>query len=504
MDRKRIIIIGGGMAGLCAGAYLQMNGYDVTIFEKNSTAGGVCTSWKKGNYTIDLCIHWLVGSGPASSFYERWSELIDLNEVKFVNRDEYFRVEDEHGNYIRVFSHIERLEHEFLLRAPEDEDEIRMFTHGLRCLATFDMQTEKAPELANLWDRLKSFIRLIPHMGTFQKYMNLTCRQYSERFKNPLLKKVMQNLPGPDMGIIFGMITLTWFHNKTAGYPIGGSLAFSERILEAYVELGGKIVFNADVRKILTANNTALGIELVNGQRHTADYTISAADGHATIFEMLEGKYTDDELLKFYRTAKRFPSLIFISIGVRRKLSRLPNMTLIPLPEPIIVDPETSVNDLIIHTHNYDPTLAPAGSTLLTFMLETYNYDYWNDLHRHDKRRYDNEKARILAEVIQVLEKRVGDVARYVEMTDVATPVSFRNFSGNWNGSFEGWLMTPETGLKHLSHTLPGLKNFYMCGQWVTVGGGLPGVLLSGRDTAQIICHKDGLRFEADKTLVIA
>src|SRR6266540_2084812 len=117
MHTKKIIIIGGGMAGLCAGSYLQMNGYDVTIFETNGTPGGVCTSWQRGKYTVDLCIHWLVGSGPASSFYERWSELIDLDEIKFVNHDEFFRVEDGKGNYISVFADIDKLEKEFSQKA---------------------------------------------------------------------------------------------------------------------------------------------------------------------------------------------------------------------------------------------------------------------------------------------------------------------------------------------------------------------------------------------------
>ena len=81
--QKTVNIIGGGMAGLCAGSYLQMNGYKVTVFEMNSTPGGVCTSWLRGNYTVDLCIHWLVGSGSGSSFYDRWNELINLEEIKF-------------------------------------------------------------------------------------------------------------------------------------------------------------------------------------------------------------------------------------------------------------------------------------------------------------------------------------------------------------------------------------------------------------------------------------
>ncbi len=102
-------------------------------------------------------------------------------------------------------------------------------------------------------------------------------------------------------------------------------------------------------------------------------------------------------------------------------------------------------------------------------MLATYNYEYWNKLYKDNKDAYEKEKSPIANELINILKKRFGDIIQNIEMIDVSTPVSFRNFSGNWKGSFEGWLITPEVGLKHLSHTLPGLKNFYMCGQWVAI-----------------------------------
>lgn len=59
---KKIIIIGAGIAGLSAGYYARMNGYDAEIYESHSLPGGLCTSWKKGEYTIDGCLHWLTGS----------------------------------------------------------------------------------------------------------------------------------------------------------------------------------------------------------------------------------------------------------------------------------------------------------------------------------------------------------------------------------------------------------------------------------------------------------
>ncbi len=113
---KKVRIIGAGVAGLSAGCYLQMNGYDTEIHEMHSLAGGLCTAWKRKGYTIDFCIHWLVGSSPADPFYRLWNELIDLNQVRFVNPEEYLRVEDRRGNRIRVFADIDRLEKELWKR----------------------------------------------------------------------------------------------------------------------------------------------------------------------------------------------------------------------------------------------------------------------------------------------------------------------------------------------------------------------------------------------------
>jgi len=56
-------------------------------------------------------------------------------------------------------------------------------------------------------------------------------------------------------------------------------------------------------------------------------------------------------------------------------------------------------------------------------------------------------------------------------------------------------LWTPEVGLGGMRKMLPGLDNFYMAGPCVQPGGGLPTVMKSGRDVAQIICKKDNKKF---------
>jgi phytoene dehydrogenase-like protein len=52
---------------------------------------------------------------------------------------------------------------------------------------------------------------------------------------------------------------------------------------------------------------------------------------------------------------------------------------------------------------------------------------------------------------------------------------------------------------KGMKKTLPGLEGFYMAGQWVNPGGGMPTAVISGNQTIQLICRKDKKKFVAAK-----
>ena len=49
-------------------------------------------------------------------------------------------------------------------------------------------------------------------------------------------------------------------------------------------------------------------------------------------------------------------------------------------------------------------------------------------------------------------------------------------------------MLTPQTYGAHMDNTLPGLDNFYMAGQWVEPGGGVPTAAMSGRNVAKAVC----------------
>jgi len=296
-------------------------------------------------------------------------------------------------------------------------------------------------------------------------------------------------------------MTFAWLHNKAAGYPVGGSLEFSRAIEKRFVALGGEMNYRAHVQKILTENGRAVGIRLDDGTEHRADYVISAADGHATIFNMLEGNYIDKTIKGYYDILIPFPPLIHVALGVNRTFDDIPHSSggmAIQLQKPIMIG-GVEQKYLGVHIYNFDPTLAPTGKTLLTVMFQT-DYDYWKTLRRNEEQ-YKAEKEKIADVVVALLDERFTGLAHQVEMRDVASPTTFERYTGNWKGSFEGWQVTPKTWSfgKLMRKTLPGLENFYMAGQWVEPGGGIPAVAMSGRNVVQIICKKEKKKFATTK-----
>jgi phytoene dehydrogenase-like protein len=499
MNNKKVIIIGAGVSGLCAGSYLQMNGYDTEIFELHDSPGGLCTAWNREDYTFDFCIHWLMGSSPSDALYGLWNELIDMDTVEFVYHEIFFQIEDTQGNTLRIFTDVEKLEEEMKRVASEDSDLIEEFISGIRKFIPFHMPVEKARETMNAFDRLKMMARILPYLKAFKKWEKIAANEFASRCRNPLLSKAIQEIFMPESSVFFLLITLASMHKKASGYPIGGSLHFSKLIEARYITLGGKINYQSRVEKVLVEDDCAQGIQLENGNIHRADIVISATDGYSTIFKMLGGRYINEKLRDYYsgrsKKLKLFPSLVFVSLGLARTFDDEPHALSFPLKKPLVVDDSTNYEFLSVRIFNFDPTLAPEGKTVITVMFGTYNYEFWVNLREKDNERYNQEKKRIATEVIEALEGRFGNIKSNIEVVDVSTPASIIRYTNNWKGSFEGWQPNPGTLMLRMDKILPGLRNFYMIGQWVEPGGGLPPAIMSGRNVTQIICKKDRKKF---------
>jgi phytoene dehydrogenase-like protein len=489
---KSIVIIGGGIAGLSAGCYGRLNGYRTSIFEMHTSPGGLCTAWKRKGYTIDACIEWLLGSSPANQFHEIWSELEALKNTEVVDHEEFGRIIEGEKTFI-LYTDADKLKQHMLELSPQDKELIEDFIGAIYKFAELNMPVDKAPELYSMADGFKMMLAMRGYMGLMKKWSSLSIQDFASRFSDPFLRRTF-SLPFdlPDFPVIGMIFTLAWMHQKSAGYPLGGSLEFARSIEKRYLDLGGEIHYKARVDKVLVENGKAVGIRLEDGTEHRADFVISAADGHATIFDMLGGNYINKKIKGYYDSLPVFNPLVHVALGVDRTFEGLPHRLIYMLDKPILIG-NREWTYYSVRVFNFDPSMAPSGKTALSVMFEA-DYDYWEQLGK-DQKRYKEEKEQIATTVIELLEKQYPGIKGQVEMIDVATPLTWERYTGNWQGSFEGWLITTKSYRLRMSKTLPGLKNFYMAGQWVEPGGGVPTAAMSGRNIIQLVCKQDKKKF---------
>lgn len=485
---KEIVIIGAGIAGLSTGCYAQMNNFQSEIYEMHSIPGGVCTSWRRGDYLFDHCLHWVIGSNKGTGLYPIFKELGIADSIDFFYTD-IFRVISVNGLSMTVYTDINKFEAELMNLFPEEKKGIIKYINLVKKYIEFNPPMDG--DFGNFG--ISGFIKLLPFMPSFMKLKGITVEEFFDNlFTDNVLKEMLFRLfPVKKMPALMAIMPLSFMHRKEAGYPLGGSLNFAKAIEKQYTGLGGKIHYNSKVKKIIVRDFRAIGIELDNGNFIPADIVISACDGRTTLFEMLEGKYLDKKIKQFYQKPHLWPPLISISLGVKRDFSGLPEINDFKLSEPIIINDKKIFWSGFFH-YCHDPHFAPKGKSVLKGQIET-DYFYWKQLYENNRDGYYNEKERILEAYISILEDKFPGIKDDIEAADVATPVTWERYTGNWQGSYEGWLPTIETFGMRLPKKLPGLRNFYMTGQWVFPGGGVPMCMAQGKNLiGQIVRERKG------------
>jgi phytoene dehydrogenase-like protein len=500
--KKKVIIIGAGMAGLSAGCYLQMNGFDTTIFESYSMPGGLCASWRRKDFNIDGCIHFMEGTSPQEVYYPFWNNIIDMESIDFVFFDSHSVVDDKNGNRIHFYSDIDKLEHEFLTKAPEDKIQIKKFIRLVRKFNKIKLPLSKPFEVMNLKDKMKVGLQMLPYLPSMRKYLNITNHEFASKLKNPTLKYAIETAFVGHMPLFYSIMPLVWRNKKDTGYPRGGAALISKMMESSYIRLGGKVSYKSKVKKIITENDSAIGVQLETEEKYFADIVINAADGRTAVYDFLDGKYKDKNIVERYETNtfETIDKTLYVSIGINRDFSNEPRKIYFELENPIQIDQKTTMEHLEVTHYCDDPASAPEGKSLLALMPEAKDWEYWVDLRKNDYKKYRSEKKRVANDVIEALEWKFGNIKDYVEMIDVATPATYIRYTNNWTGGQISWKATKKTFGKPNTWQIKGLKNFYMTGQWAGTSGGLINVVMMGNHLTQIICKKEGVNF-TDKLL---
>jgi phytoene dehydrogenase-like protein len=490
---KKIVIIGGGVAGLSAGIYSRLNGFDTEIIEMHSVTGGQCTAWNRKGYRFDYCLHWLVGTrkGP---FNDIWKETNVLNDnVEIIDHEVHTKVIADDGREFIIYTNLDRWEKYLCELAPEDSTRIKKMCNDMRKSA-FLQPFSDPPGLRKLSNTISSMFSMMPVMILFMKYGRKNCDEYFRKFgfRNETLKYFFNSIYGSrDFSALAFIMMFAWFNQKNAGYLIGGSMPMAQRMTDRYINLGGKLTKKARVSKILVESNIARGVALSDGTEISADFVISAADGHSTIFEMLEGKYLSKKISHAYENWDLFTPIVQVSFGINRKIeSDVPVETCL-MKDQLIGRTKTSQGYSIMN-YCFDPTMAPEGKSVIVMRFES-PWELWKDIEAGE---YKKEKEQIERDSRTILEKRFPGITANIEVCDVATPVTDVNYTGVWKGAYEGFMPSGKNLMDNISPVIPGLKKFYMAGQWLFPGGGLPPAGQSGKWAIQYICKEEGTGFK--------
>lgn len=489
--KKKIIIIGGGIAGLSAGINAALNGFDSLILEKNPTLGGLCTGWDRKGMHIDGCIHWLTGTKEGTSLNRLWKEVgaIDKQEdIIYLPSWGVYRYDDID---VPFYCDLEKAEAEWLKISPKDKKVIHLFFKIVKKLGSVDLPLDNPASLLPFKTKLKlvtSVLRAMPHYYTS---MNTSCEKFAKHFKHPALRWALTHIQ-PGRGNLYSMCycyATIAFGN--GGIPHGGSKAMVDRMRDRYISLGGQIRLNCEVTSINTDKHNVTGVTLKTGEVIKGNYYVSACDSNYVLYNLLHNKYAHHALAERFNKPSVHPAPSCVLVSFKMKMGVKLN-----IPYGFKIEPkhlaEKEIDHILIRDYSYDDTFIKDGYTVLQVLLDqdSLDYDYWEKL-RKDLKKYNDYKKKVAEEVKDVIIEHIPLLKDHLEIIDVATPITFNRYTNSSRGTYMSFLFNDRKGVMLSKGKVVGLHNFLLSGQYMQTPGGLPLALASGRFSIQWIMRRE-------------
>ncbi|HWQ80173.1 MAG TPA: NAD(P)/FAD-dependent oxidoreductase [Anaerovoracaceae bacterium] len=490
---KKIIIVGAGISGLTAGIYALQSGFDVTIYESHTIPGGASTSWRRKGYLFEGGMHWLTGSSPNTPLNRLWREVGALDDsVDVYNRDPFFTFEY-NGHTASLYRDVEKLCRHFLEISPEDEKEIVRLCRDVKkfekmSMPVTDIKGVKAKFKSPM--SLKALAGMLPALSRLPYYAKHTSKEVSERFKNPLLQLLLQNIGGSGYSAVAMIFTIATLTSGDGGYPEGGSLGMANRMAKRFQSLGGTIRYGEPVSKVAVQNGAACGI-VVNGEQIWADAVIVTQDTLAAIDGLFDPAIHEPWAEKMRKTTK--PMLnTFIGVGVEADLSDIPESLIFTADKPLLCG---GIPETVIGVNNYAgyEGYAPEGCTAITSIIQGDSYEYWKACKVNGT--YGPEKQKLAEAFIEILAEKIPQTSGKIAVWDVATPLTYERYLNSYKGS---WMTIMGKGSKQEDYPYKPetIKNVYFAGQRIMPPGGLPVAVATGRTAVQYLCRDTNTVFQ--------
>lgn len=344
-------------------------------------------------------------------------------------------------------------------------------------------------EVASLASLVRDFWSMRFAASTLMHFRKPMGEWAREHIESPRLQRLFVSLVPETAPALFLLMVLGYLERGHLSRPIGGTTAFRDALVQSYLKRGGQVRLQSTVDEVLVSGGKVKGVVLADGSILESDLVVSTASTPETVLGMLGGAYEAQIVRDRLDNWKLFDPIVLASFCVNSSYAGCPSLLLLDHTPELETGGRTT-DQIYLRICNDGPGFAPAGHTVIQAMLPS-DYHWWAT--RSD---YQREKDALAGRLLSALEGHFPDLRAAVEYTDIATPLTFWKGARSWRGAYEGWMPNGDSFFGQVKKTLSGLSGFYMAGQWVEPGGGVPVACMSGRQVVELICSHQAQKFK--------
>lgn len=478
----KVIVIGSGFSSLSASCYLAKAGFEVELFEKNSTVGGRARQMVKEGFTFDIGPSWYWMPDIFEKFFGDFGKSThDYYHLDKLNPAYKIFFEDD---MITIGDCMDAICEEFERLEPGSSQHLRKFIGQAQ--ENYDIAINKVvlrPGLSPFELVTKETVLRV------DQFFKTISQEVRKKFKNPKLVSTLEfpvlflgakpnNTPSFYNFMNFADFGLGTWH------PKGGMYEIIKAMKSLAEELGVTIHTNSPVSHILVSDGQTIGIRS-QGKNHLADLVVSGADYHhsETLLDKKYRQYSED----YWEKRTYAPSSLLFYIGFDCKLNNIEHHNLFfdtdfeKHAQEIYDYPQWPTDPLFYANFPSvtDASMAPEGKETGFFLVPIAPG-------LEDTPELRDQYFEI---VMDRFEKRTGQsVKEHILFMESFCVNDFIEAYNSYKGNAYGMANTlRQTAFLRPSLKSSKVKNLFFTGQLTVPGPGVPPSLISGKLVADLI-----------------
>ena len=480
---KRIAVIGSGFAGLTSAIELASIGYQVTLFEKNSSIGGRARKFESNGFTFDMGPSWYWMPDVFDKFFARHGKKVG-DYYNLLKLDPGFSVVYGKDNTINIPASFEELIALFENIEKGSGSKLKKFLKkaAVKYKIGMDSLVYKPSHSIFEFINLKVLIGVL-YLDVFSNFRSYVKKYFSDsrltrlmEFPVLFLGATPQNTPA-----LYSLMNYSAFSQGTY-YPMGGFHEIIIGLSKLAKEKGVIINCDSNVEKLNVVNGKIENI-VVNGKKLLFDGVIASADYHHVEQKLLEKPFRNYSI-EYWQSREMSPSSLLFYVGVDKRLNNLQHHNLFfdadfdQHAKEIYDNPKWPKNPLFYLScpSITDPSLAPKGNENLMFLIPLA--PGLEDTNEMREKYFD------------IVLKRLRDLTG----NDIEKNITFKksycvnDFEKDYN-SYKGNAYGLANTLRQTAVLKPRMrnkkiKNLYYTGQLTVPGPGVPPSIISGQIAA--------------------